>query len=108
MLSIISLLRISAISLLAIGSTMSHAADPYPATPGTTQSALSDSAITAKVQEALASDKLIGISVTTVKGIVALSGTVTSEDIRQMAGKVAGNVQGVQGVDTSALNISAR
>lgn len=108
MLSITSLLRISAISLLAAGSTMSHAADPYPATPGTTQSALSDSAITARVKEALASGKLIGISVATVKGIVALSGTVTSEDIRRQAGEIAGSVQGVQGVDTSALNISAR
>jgi len=71
----------------------------YPAVVG---SAMSDDAITARVQAALASDpgaQGSQIKVSTYRGIVQLAGFVTSNSVRDEAGSVAGSVQGVRSVD---------
>lgn len=100
------------VALIACGTaTTLYAADEainQPGQPGQTGGAgayLSDSAITAKVKTALISNKLSGISVTTELGVVALSGFVKSEELRQQATKIASNVDGVRGVDYTGLSI---
>jgi hyperosmotically inducible protein len=81
-----------------------------PATPpagSETGAYLTDSAVTAKVKAALLSNKLTGISVTTDLGVVALAGTVPSEEIRQKATRIVAAIDGVRGVDYSGLLIKA-
>ena len=70
--------------------------------PPAVSSALSDDAITARVQAALASDPGTAgsqIKVSTDRGVVQLAGFVGSNSVRDEAGNVAGNVQGVRSVD---------
>ena len=60
-----------------------------------------DSAITTKVKAAIFDDptlKVFEISVETFKGVVQLSGFVSSQEVRSRAGVVAGRVSGVQSV----------
>lgn len=62
---------------------------------------MDDSAITAKVKGDLMDDdavKSTDISVTTEKGVVTLSGFVTSQDLAERAVKIAGGVEGVVSV----------
>lgn len=65
-------------------------------------SSVSDAAITARVQAALASDpgtQGSQIKVSTDRGVVQLAGFVSSNSVRDEAANVAGNVQGVRSVD---------
>jgi len=66
-----------------------------------TKTAVTDSALTAKVKTALHDDKVTtgtGIHVTTVAGVVTLRGKVASSDISSRAEKVAQDTTGVKGV----------
>ena len=65
-------------------------------------SGLSDDAITANVQSALARDPATQnspIKVSTERGVVQLAGFVSANSVRDEAGNVAGSVQGVRSVD---------
>lgn len=67
---------------------------------------LDSSAITTKVKaDLLANDqvKSFPISVNTYKGVVQLSGFVNSARQKEVAGQVARNVSGVQGVDNDLV-----
>lgn len=101
--------RLAAATLIAGGALAINCyALDQPANPSSsseTGSYVSDSALTAKVKAALLSNKLTGISVTTELGVVALSGTVANEEIRQAATRIASTVDGVRGVDYSGLSI---
>jgi hyperosmotically inducible protein len=71
----------------------------YPAVVG---SAMSDDAITDRVQAALTNDpgaQGSRIKVSTYRGVVQLAGFVPSNSVRDEAGSVAGSVQGVRSVD---------
>lgn len=96
--------------LLAFGAaTAVHAADEPTSQPkqsGSTGAYLSDSAITAKVKAALISNKLTGISVTTEMGVVSLSGSVASEQLRQQITQIASGIDGVRGVDYTGLSVA--
>lgn len=62
---------------------------------------LSDSAITAKVKAALASNaglRSLGLHVSTSHGVVTLSGTVNQASRKTLAAQVAGQVSGVEKV----------
>lgn len=66
-----------------------------------TKTAVSDSALTAKVKTALHDDKVTtgaGIHVTTVAGVVTLRGKVASSDISSRAEKLAQDTTGVKSV----------
>lgn len=105
-----SIFRIAAItSLLACAATSVpvYAADPTPEASGTSQSFVSDSAITAKAKAALISNKLIGISVKTDMGVVSLSGMVNSDEARTQAAKIVASLDGVKGVETTELKVKA-
>ena len=96
--------------LVALGtsSSMVLAADQPTTPPNETGGAtayISDTAITTKVKSALISNKLTGISVTTELGVVALSGSVASEELRQRATKIASSIDGVRGVDYAGLSV---
>jgi hyperosmotically inducible protein len=70
--------------------------------PPVVGSGYSDGAVTANVQAALASDpntQGAPIKVSTYRGVVQLAGFVNSNAVRDEAGNVAGNVQGVRSVD---------
>ncbi|MFZ2629232.1 MAG: BON domain-containing protein [Rugosibacter sp.] len=102
--------------LLALGSaTAAYAADEpvdEPMRSGDTGVDtgvyLSDSAITVKVKAALISNKLSGISVTTNRGVVALSGSVAMEELRQQATKIASSIDGVKGVNIAGLSVEKK
>jgi osmotically-inducible protein OsmY len=66
---------------------------------------VSDATITAKVKAALAANNLSGIEVSTELGIVKLSGTLASEEMRQRATLIAAKIDGVRGVDYASLSI---
>jgi hyperosmotically inducible periplasmic protein len=66
-----------------------------------TKTAVTDSALTAKVKTALHEDKITSgtdIHVTTVAGVVTLKGAVPSADVSTQAEKVAQNTEGVKRV----------
>lgn len=65
-----------------------------------------DSVITTKVKSLLAEDdflKSFQISVKTYKGIVQLSGFVSSQALIEKAGQIAWSVKGVKGVNNSLI-----
>ncbi len=75
-----------------------------------TKRVMSDSWITTKVKSEIAADSLskgFDVSVTTKHGVVALSGTLASEQAVDHVKKIAGKVKGVKRVDTSELKISS-
>jgi hyperosmotically inducible protein len=79
-----------------------HVNGPSAYPPPAVSSALSDDAITARVQAALASDPGTAgaqIKVSTYRGVVQLAGFVGSNTVRDEAGNVSGSVQGVRSVD---------
>lgn len=81
-------------------------ADDDMATDTTSSSAyVSDASITAKVKAALIANAISNISITTDQGVVALSGEVQDESVRQRATEIAASVDGVRGVDYSGLSI---
>ncbi|CAG4882388.1 exported protein of unknown function [Georgfuchsia toluolica] len=110
----LSHIGITASILLALGSvTAAYAADEPSNEPmrsgGTGTGAYpSDSAITAKVKAAFISNKLSGISVTADLGVVDLSGSVATEELRQQATRIASSVDGVRGVDYAGLSIEKK
>lgn len=78
-----------------------HVNGPY-GSPAVVGSAMSDDAISARVQSALASDPAMQgtqVKVSTDRGVVQLAGFVGSNAMRDEAGNVAGSVQGVRQVD---------
>lgn len=63
---------------------------------------LADSAITTKIKAQFATDEGLSgssISVNTKNGVATLSGTVTSKALRERAGQIASNTDGVKGVN---------
>jgi hyperosmotically inducible protein len=71
-----------------------------------TQLAASDGQITTDVKSQLAGDSLskgVNIGVTTTHGVVALTGTLASQNAIDHVKDVAGKVKDVKSVDTSAL-----
>lgn len=63
---------------------------------------VADSAITTKIKTQLATDEGLSgssIGVQTKNGIVTLSGTVNSKALRERAGQIASNTDGVKGVN---------
>jgi hyperosmotically inducible protein len=74
------------------------------------ESAASDTQITADVKSAIAGDSLsrdFNIGVTTIRGVVVLTGSLASQDAIDHLKEVAGKVQGVISVDTSALILAS-
>jgi hyperosmotically inducible periplasmic protein len=72
--------------------------------------AASDSQITTDVKSEIAGDSLsqqVNIEVTTTHGVVALTGSLASQDAINHFKEVAGKVPGVKGVDTSALVLAS-
>jgi hyperosmotically inducible protein len=72
--------------------------------------AASDSQITTDVKSEIAGDRLskdVNIGVTTTQGIVALTGSLASQDAIDHFKDVAGKVPGVKSVDTSALVLAS-
>jgi osmotically-inducible protein OsmY len=66
------------------------------------KAAVSDTAITTQIKGQLVANTSLrkgDISVTTNNGVVTLSGTVPSADLRQLAGEIARNTGGVSRVD---------
>jgi hyperosmotically inducible protein len=75
-----------------------------------TELAASDSQITTDVKSELASDNLskeVNIGVTTTHGVVALTGTLASQNAIDHVKDVAGKVKDVKSVDTSALILAS-
>jgi len=75
-----------------------------------TESAASDGQITTDVKSQLAGDSLskgVSIGVTTTHGVVALTGTLTSQNAIDHVKDVAGKVKDVRSVDTSALVLAS-
>lgn len=67
---------------------------------------IDNTVITTKVKAAMASeeiDSLLAIEVSTYKDVVQLSGFVENEDMKAMAEKIAGSVDGVERVDNSLI-----
>lgn len=75
-----------------------------------TEFAASDSQITTDVRSELAGDSLskdVNIGVTTTQGVVALAGSLASQDAIDHVKDVAGKVKDVKSVDTSALILAS-
>ncbi len=74
-----------------------------------TKQIASDSWITAKVKSKLLADNIskgFEVGVTTLDGVVVLTGTLANSDAIDHVKAIAGSVQGVKSVDTSALTIT--
>src|SRR5208283_3168799 len=75
-----------------------------------TELAESDGQITTDVKSAIAGDNLskdYNIGVTTTHGVVALTGSLASQDAIDQVKDVAGKVKDVKSVDTSALILAS-
>jgi hyperosmotically inducible protein len=75
-----------------------------------TDSTASDSQITTDVKSEIAGDSLssqVNIEVTTTHGVVALTGSLASQNAIDHFKEVAGKVAGVKSVDTSALVLAS-
>jgi hyperosmotically inducible protein len=99
----------SADELTTVPSTSSSPADDQKV--GTsTEFAVSDSQITTDVKSEIAGDSLskdLDIGVTTTHGVVALTGSLASQDAIDHVKDVAGKVKDVKSVDTSALILAS-
>ncbi len=65
-----------------------------------------DADLTARVMSQLQDDddlRVAGVKAETSQGIVTLTGTVRSEDIKERAARLAGRVMGVQGVKSAIV-----
>jgi hyperosmotically inducible protein len=95
----------------AEGLTTTPATSSSPADVGTsTELASSDSQITTDVKSQLAADNLskdVIIGVTTTQGVVALTGTLVSQNAIDHVKDVAGKVKDVKSVDASALVLAS-
>lgn len=96
------------------GSVSAIAADgtptPSSSAPNTTELAVTDSWITAKVKaEILANSvfKAFKVGVTTKDGFVTLTGTLPNQDAIDLVKMIAEKVKGVKSVDASALVIGS-
>jgi BON domain-containing protein len=75
-----------------------------------TQGVASDNQITTDVKSQIAGDILgtnVNIGVTTSHGVVALTGSLPSQDAIDHVKDVAGRVKDVKGVDTSAMRVAS-
>jgi BON domain len=75
-----------------------------------TEFAAADGQITTDVKSQLAGDSVskgVNIGVTTTHGVVALTGTLTSQNAIDHVKDVAGKVKDVKSVDTSALVLAS-
>ena len=80
-----------------------------PTAPGSAESPASDDSITAAVKSQIAADPQAQgaqISVTTVQGVVVLSGTAPTPDVMEQVKAAVARVKDVKGVDTSTVTIS--
>lgn len=107
-----SVCRITAASLLVLGLSAARAADYSTETPSSPGAAspqrrpmASDASISTRVEKALRANKVNGITVKSDMGVVTLTGSVPSEDVRQNVARIAAAVEGVKGVETSSLKI---
>jgi hyperosmotically inducible protein len=81
-----------------------------PVVGASTEFAASDSQITTDVKSAIAADSLskdFNIGVTTIHGVVVLTGNLASQDAIDRVKDVAGKVKDVKSVDTSALILAS-
>lgn len=77
----------------------------------TTKTAVSDSWITTKVKSELLADSIskgFEVNVDTVNGVVVLKGTLANPDAVAHAKDIAAKIEGVKGVDISALGVSSK
>lgn len=82
---------------------------PAPVAQAAATNAGSDSQITASVKSEIATAAPdSNVDVTTNNGVVALAGSVPSEDAVDQARQAAQQVPGVKDVDASALTVSGR
>ncbi len=75
-----------------------------------TERVIKDTTITAEVKTALARDKNVsssGIHVTTTAGVVTLKGNVSSREMAQHAGQVAGQTNGVARVNNQLMEVTS-
>ena len=75
-----------------------------------TERVIKDTTITAQVKTALVRDKNVsssGIHVTTTAGVVTLKGNVSSPEMAQHAGQVAGQTTGVVRVDNQLMVVTS-
>ncbi len=75
-----------------------------------TERVIKDTTITAEVKTALARDKNVsssGIHVTTTAGVVTLKGNVSSREMAQHAGQVAGQTNGVARVNNQLMVVTS-
>ena len=75
-----------------------------------TERVIKDTTITAQVKTALVRDKNVsssGIHVTTTAGVVTLRGNVSSPEMAQHAGQVAGQTTGVVRVDNQLMVVTS-
>jgi hyperosmotically inducible protein len=75
-----------------------------------TERGIKDTTITAEVKTALARDKNVsssGIHVTTTAGVVTLKGNVSSREMAQHAGQVAGQTNGVARVNNQLMVVTS-
>lgn len=104
--------RCSAITLISAGAFgIAQAVEPpssyaAPDNPAGIHSPAADTAITARVKTALNQNNIQGLRVQTEVGVVALAGTLPSEEVRQRVLHTVAAVDGVRGVDISALKIN--
>ena len=102
----------AALSLLLGTGPLAHAADTTddkPASSSSIGTAINDTAITAKVKGSLMDDvrlKQTDISVSTVNGVVTLTGTAQTSEGKSAAEDIAKHVDGVKGVDDQIMTPS--
>lgn len=106
--------RCSAITLISASAFgIAQAAEPpsshAPAqNPAAIHTPAADNAITARVKTTLNQSNIQGLRVQTEVGVVALAGTLPDEETRQRVLHAVAAVDGVRGVDISALKINKK
>ena len=84
-----------------VAGAINEASDRAAAATAEAREALSDASLTSKIKSKMALDELVrarGIDVDTVDGVVTLRGTVSSEQERQRAVRLATETAGVKSV----------
>ena len=97
-------------SLLAGAARAEDAATPPSSTASKAAQAVSDTWITTKVKSEILANSIsqpYSVSVTTKQGVVALEGKVPTQEVADLVKSISQSVNGVRGVDTSALKIGS-
>jgi len=108
-----SLLAATLAAVLFSGAAIANDDKPAknPAAERESAQPVDDTWITTKVKSSLLADSDVSgtdIKVDTVNGVVHLSGNATTQAQADKAKKIAGEIKGVNKVDTSALKVAAR